>query len=146
LILLAQIETRAQTDFSAMFPEIPDCTRTIYPLVQYGASETQQAGYGTGHRVCGMITIQVMPGLKKLREHPSRRINQRRYKIRGFDVWHSASGCGVPTPVYSIDVYLSESAVISFSQYGEQADDIAKFARRANYSKLKRLLQSIIIR
>ena len=143
MILLAQLDTRAQTDFSTAFPEIPGCTRTIYRLVQSGAVSSQQAGYGTHNKTCGVITIQVMPGLKKLREQWPARLNVRKSKIRDFDVWHSASWCGVPTPVRHLDVYLSDNAMLSFSQYGESSDEILNFARRADYIKLRRLVLAI---
>ena len=145
LLLVAQTQIRAQSDFTAAFPEIPGCAKTVFPIVTSRGYAVQQAGYSSPHKGCGIISIQFGPGLKKNLQRGKRWFNGRSYKIRGFDVLESSSWCGVPTPVRYVDVYLSDNSVILFSQYGERSrgDEILRAARSADFSTLKRLVEAV---
>lgn len=143
-------------DWSALFPEIPNCERIIQPITQKGEIFEQTAVYERqGYQKykneqnyfrCGSITIRFAPSARKSARKNFTIINfpmTRKFQVKTFEAYRNTPRCGNDVSIGSTEVYFDEDKVLSVSAYiGAQA--ILDFALNADYELMKKSMSKLI--
>lgn len=143
------------TDWSALFPKIPNCERIIQPLTQNGEVLEQVAiyereGYKNNQSVnyfgCGSITLRFEPSARKAARENSKRVDffpRQIFQIKNFDAYQDSPQCGNDVWIGSTTIYFDKDKVLIVSAYGG-AEKILEFAQNADYELMKKLMNKLV--
>ena len=148
-------------DWSALFPEIPNCLRIIEPLTRNGKIFEQRAVYerpnyqtdkgkNPNYFGCGSIALSFKPSARKLAETNYMNITlepffipPQKLKMRNFDAYGDSPLCGNDIWIGSTTVYFAENMSLSVSaNMGGTA--ILEFAENADYKLLKKKIAKFV--
>lgn len=144
------------TDWSELFPEIPNCERVIQPLTQNNEVFEQIAVYeregyknnkNENYFGCGSITLRFEPfARKKAREDfkrsdylPFRQV----FRIKELDAYSESPQCGNDVWMGSTAIYFDEDKALILSAY-LGADKILKFAQSADYLLIEKSMNKLV--
>ena len=143
-VLKPPIQMEDHHDWSALFPEIPNCEREIYPIniSSDGNFVEQTANYKKNGIVCGSITLRLKSSLKKDRQEIIKmhfRPTTQKVQIKNFEAYRYSPQCGNDDWLGSIEVFFDEDK--SFTVSANRGDqDILKLAETIDYERLKRTM------
>jgi hypothetical protein len=136
-------------DWSALFPEIPNCERVIQPLTLKGGVFEQVAMYkrenyknnkNENYFGCGSITLRFEPSARKAARQDfanSASPLRHQFQMKGFDAYSESALCGNDDWRGSTTVYFDEDKVLIVSAY-TGAEKILEFAKNVDYELKKK--------
>lgn len=144
-------------DWSALFPEIPNCVRIIEPIKQNGKAFEQTAVYeradfetrkgkDPNYFGCGSITLGFAPGARRSANINYNNISlepffilPQKSKVKTFDAYSDSPQCGNDIWIGSTSVYFDKDMVLMVSA-NLGAAGILEFAENADYRFLKKTI------
>jgi hypothetical protein len=146
---VGQTFAQKSEDWSALFPEIPNCTRKINPLEQTIDGIYQSAVYTKDGALCLTVALALNFPAKKSENRNNEMKNfpwVRRIKVLNYEAYKVGSMCGLDRSPGSIFVNFDRNKSIWITSYeydylitGELADgrnSLLKIAKIINYPLL----------
>jgi len=142
-------------DWSALFPEIPNCERFIQPITQSGEIFEQIAVYEReGYQKykneqnyfgCGSITLRFAPSARKSARQNFTIINfpTQKLRVKTFDAYRNSPLCGNDVSIGSTEVYFDEDKVLIARAY-VGAHIILDFAQVADYNLMRKSINKFV--
>jgi len=143
-------------DWSALFPEIPNCERVIQPLTLKDKVFEQVAKYerenyknnrSENYYGCGSITLRFEPSARKSARENSKRaayfLFGQIFQINKFDAYSQSPQCGNDDWRGSTTVYFDEDKVLIVSAY-IGAEKILDYAQSADYELMRKSMNKLI--
>lgn len=142
-------------DWSALFPEIPNCERVIQPLTLNGEIFQQVAMYerenyknnkNENYFGCGSITLRFeLSARKTARQSFAISVSplRQQFQIKGFDAYSESALCGNDDWKGSTTVYFDEDKVLILSAY-TGAEKILEFAKNVDYELIKKSMDKFV--
>lgn len=149
------IVAKQDEDWSAIFPEIPNCERSIQPITRNGEVFEQTATYepkgykydvNQGYFGCGSITLRFAPSAGKSARENSDFINfplRQQFQIKNFEAYRESPQCGNDNWRGSTTVYFDKDKVLIVSAF-VGAEKILDFAQNADYELMKKSMNKLV--
>jgi hypothetical protein len=141
-------------DWSDLFPEIPNCDRTIQPISRNGEVVEQTANYDWANYKgeknqyyygCGSITLRYAPNARQSARESSSTLNfpmNVPIRVKTFEAYQSSPMCGNDNWLGSTAVYFDENMAL-FVTANLNAYKIIEFAQEVDYKLLKKRLNKL---
>jgi hypothetical protein len=143
-------------DWSALFPEIAGCERSIRPLSRTGEIFEQTAVYrragfknaqNENYLPCGSIALRVMPGARKAAAENFKQLLpvpfRRKTMIGSFDAYSVSPLCGNDNRMGSLTVYFDADKALIVDAY-RGAGSLWSFSRTADFEGLKKSMDELV--
>jgi hypothetical protein len=140
ILVIGALSTHAQDEWSALFPEIPGCVKTVARRTNTNNATELTANYQAADHPCGSITLRREQNLLQNRKKWETSLFLRWVKVKSFEALESTPLCGNDDWIETVEVFFSENMSMTISAY-RWHPSILDFAQKADYKTMEKQMK-----